>query len=59
MIRKYLFYVDINDGYIYFYVDKNEGINAEVFYQYFVGRKVLKITRLWISGIFRLEFGKT
>ena len=32
MIRKYLFYVDINDGYIYFYADKNKRINAEVFY---------------------------
>ena len=35
MIRKYLFYEDINDGYIYFYVDKNEGINAEVFLSVF------------------------
>ena len=59
MIRKYLFYEDINDGYIYFYVDKNEGINAEVFYQYFVGVEVLKIIRLWISDILCLEFGKT
>lgn len=33
MIRKYLFYVDINEGYIF--VVKNEGVNVEVFYQYF------------------------
>jgi len=33
MIRKYLFYVDINEGYIF--VVKNEGVNVEVFYLYF------------------------
>ena len=30
MIRKYLFDVDINDGFIYVVI--NEGINVEVFY---------------------------
>ena len=40
MIRKYLFDVDINDGFIYVVI--NERVNVEVFYQYFVGLEVLK-----------------
>ena len=41
MIRKYLFYVDINEGYIF--VVKNEGVNVEIFISIFVGIEVLKI----------------
>ena len=41
MIRKYLFDVDINDGFIYVVI--NEGISVEVFYQYFIRMEVLKI----------------
>ena len=51
MIRKYLFYMNINDGFIYVVI--NEGINVEVFYQYFIGLEVLKIK----SGVLRYIAG--